>query len=139
MNEIYVKRLGQRKFQINDDYLYYHSVGSRTVFIGKKYVIKLSDGWDQCLNEFKNYLKIKNTEYEKYFCPILQYGEMENTNYVVQPKLSLVGKRHMRKFENIKDDLCTRIGIEDVHSGNWTVIDDIPVIFDYGYDPFTKI
>ncbi len=139
MNEIYVKRLGKRKFRVNDDYLYYHNCGSRDVYIGKKYVLKLSDNWNQSLDEFKNFLKIKNTEYEKYFCPILQYGEIECYSYVVQPKLPLASRTKMTKFWNVIDEIDRKIGCDDLHYGNWTVIDDQPVIFDYGYNVFTKI
>jgi len=139
MNELYIKRLGKKKFQINEDYLYYHTSGSRYVYIGKKYVLKIAEGWDQCLDEFKNYLKVKNTEYEKYFCPILQYGEIEGCSYVVQPKLPLAPKRIMKNFVNEKDDIHRKTGCEDLHFGNWTVIDNQVVVFDYGYEVFTKI
>lgn len=139
MIELYIKRLGKKKFQINDDYLYFHDGNSRNVYIGKKYVLKISDNWDQCLDEFKNFLKIKNTEYEKYFCPVLQYGEIEGHSYVVQPKLPLATPAKMRKFLSARDEIRYKTGADDLHFGNWTIVDNQVIIFDYGFKELTKI
>lgn len=123
-----------------------HSDSCRLIFKTKDYVIKC-DNWvsykrefnsiyKQCEKEYKNYLKIFETDnqYKKYFVPIIDFGELfDGYYYVVQPKIEILMDEKDNYFD-IVYDIGNKFKLEDIHSGNYSVTKNNDIlIFDYSF------
>jgi hypothetical protein len=109
----------------------------RNIFKTKEYVIKFdsnyyNEGYEkQCKLEYKNWKEIRETEYKKYFVPILQYGISGGIHYVVQPRISLRGRKSDKNFDKIKKEISNKFGLWDICNHNHVINKGNLQIFDY--------
>jgi hypothetical protein len=106
----------------------------RSIFFVDEYVIKLDiNESEQCTNEIDLFEKIKGTDEEKYFVPILEYGESCGVHYIIQKRLRLrKSKVHTEELEDTLDHLQNKFGLWDLCDRNFTLQRGQVLIFDYG-------
>jgi len=106
----------------------------RSVYLTRTHVIKIDiDESEQCTDEIDLFEKVKGTPDEKYFAPILEYGEINNTHYIIQKRLRLKrNKKHTKELENQLDYLENKFGLWDLHDDNFTLQGNQVLVFDYG-------
>lgn len=116
--------------------------GSRRIFKTKEVVIKLDNHSGYCVGkqgkyESEKWEEIKESEYSKYFVPLLQSGCIDGVYYTIQPRVKT--KRYNRKvnrdFYYILRDIENALDLWDISTnpGNWTIQNGNPLIFDYGF------
>ncbi len=101
----------------------------------------LDNNTNQCINEIDTYQESINTQYEKFFVPILTWGETKYDGgimtYTISEKLRLGNKQAIMHRDASKIVECVQhfklidISVEDNHNCAVTK-DDRLVIYDYG-------
>jgi hypothetical protein len=106
----------------------------RSIFFVDEYVIKLDVNESiQCAKEVDLLEQVKGTDDEKYFVPILEYGESCGVQYIVQKRLRLKRfKIHTEQLEDTLDYIEKKFGLWDLCDRNFTLQRDQVLIFDYG-------
>ena len=117
----------------------YNNSCSRDIFKTTEYIIKFDNpktncnaGY-QCRKEYDKWRKIRDSNKSEYFVPILKFGRTNGRAYVVQPRIKIDKKKSPLWAWNIIDEIQNEFDLDDLHSGNWTVIDDKVLIFDYAF------
>lgn len=114
----------------------------RTIFITKQYVIKFdshpaniyteSRCSHQCPRENNIWKKIKGTNFEKYFVPILQFGNVNDYDYVVQPRVDRKRRKLSEEHKAKISEAEERFGFYDLGERNVSINKGALQIFDYG-------
>ena len=137
-----IKRIGHSTISFNGEIITRARTGLRScrdIFKTKEYVIKIDNpnvdsrtGY-QCRREYNNWRKIRESNKATYFVPILRFGRIDGRNYVIQPKIKINKNKKLLWSWDIVREIQEEFDLDDLHSGNWTVIDDKVLIFDYAF------
>jgi hypothetical protein len=137
-----IKKIGHSTISFNGEIITRARTGLRScrdIFKTKEYVVKIDNpnvdsrtGY-QCRREYDNWRKIKKSDKVEYFVPILKFGRIDGKNYVVQPRIEIKKNKNVSWAWNIVYEIQNEFRLDDLHSGNWTVIDDKVLIFDYAF------
>ena len=113
--------------------------GVRPKYIGRNYVIKLEDGWNQTINEIKVYKKLRQYD-RKFFPKFLSFSKKDG--FIIQERIQFkkrttIGRKERNRAAQIVERLIKRYGLNgDIESDtlrNWGIRKDgRPVIFDFG-------
>jgi len=139
-----LKRIRERDFEELKGFEYVASGLSRTVFSKDKYVIKVESNYSlkrykQNENEWKNYKKIPK-HLKKYFVKPLKRDR--RYRWIIQEKASCreldIDKRVdiSHQLKDIFDK--NKLVVTDVHEDNVGMIQNKPVMLDYGFDEIRR-
>jgi len=118
---------------------------SRIVIIGSDFVVK----WDYdkecvseiggCEDEFKKYKETLSTGYAYLLAPVFRFTYRERYFYVM-PKIKHIGRREhdnktIDEFTTIYEREWLQKNIGDLHSWNWGLENNKPIIIDYACPP----
>jgi hypothetical protein len=137
-----IKRIGHSTISFNGEVVTIAKTGLsayRDIFITKEYVIKIDNpkadsyyGY-QCRREYNKWKEIRESDKAEYFVPILKFGRIDGRNYVVQPKIDINKNDDLLWSWDIVREIQNEFGLNDLHRGNWTVVNDKVLIFDYAF------
>lgn len=141
-NKFSIKYIDKETILFEGEYLHptFHGGDDccRLIFMTDKYVIKC-DNWrdeycldEQCKQEFENYQRIKGTDYEKFFVPILQTGKIKKYTYNIQPLVDVVYDKPDWAIDDA-NEIANKFGLVDIHENNFTINGDDILIFDYAF------
>jgi hypothetical protein len=115
------------------------STAYREIYKAEKYVIKFDNpkidngaGY-QCRREYDKWRIIRNSKMSIYFVPILRFGRIDGRAYVIQPKIEIVKKKRPNWAWEIVYEAQEEFNLNDLHSGNWTFLNNNVLIFDYAF------
>lgn len=84
------------------------------------------------LNEWKIWNAVRGTEVEKYFVPVLYCAEDGST--LIMQRAANTAEQVYTWMPNDVENLLYRIGIADIHGGNYTPnFNGFPAMIDYGF------
>ncbi len=124
---------------------YFEMGSSRMVIVGKDFVIK----WDYdekvineiggCEEEFQTYIKSLSTGYSHLLAPIYRFS-YRNKKFYIMPRVHNIGLRE-HGYKKLKE--CVTLNewkwlinnIGDIHSYNWGIENNYPVMIDYACRP----
>jgi len=137
-----IKRLSNIKIMFNGKTLYRVSNlnSCRTIFMTTEYVIKFDrcqgeeGGYrssHQCPREYNFWNKVKKTKYAKYFVPVLQFGNLDGYDYVVQPRIDRRRNKATPEIFKTLERLENEFNFFDLDERNYTIKQNKLLIFDY--------
>lgn len=114
---------------------------SRKIFFIDYFVVKLDDShlrFNQSKNEFDLWKKIDEKD-KKYFAEVVGGGAVNEYCFWVAQRFIEINLHALipRKVQELVDTLKEKYKLSDIDSKlagrNWALIDDTPVIYDYGF------
>ncbi len=138
-----IEYLSDDEIKFNNEIIFrcYNENCCRLIFMTNDYVIKC-DNWvernsgsKQSEDEYKKYLQIEksNSKYKEFFVPIIDFGEIfDGYYYVVQPRIEINIDENYDFYNDVKD-ICAEFWITDTHNGNYSVVGNDVLIFDYSF------
>ena len=110
---------------------------TRRVFICSDYVIKIDmphSDFGTCEDEYEQYQQALDDGYEYLFAPITRFKYKDRLFYIM-PRVRTLGYQlpnHDIEYYLTWDDWDYLIHhVDDIHDGNWGILHNQPVVFDY--------